>query len=149
MEQYIQKTAVLAEIENLLDKGKYHEEYDCAYRDGNNGALYALKGKFDALEVKEMQEESVSEDLEEACEQLAENARKHKAETLSPFFSPTDYKQGVIDGAKWQKEHPWKPSEEQIEALEHSLGDYNIKIFEDRYEILKSLYNDLKKLKEE
>jgi len=151
MEQYIPKTAVLAEIENLLDKGKYHEEYDCAYRDGNNGALYALKGKLDAIEVKEMQEESVSEDLEEACEQLAENARKHKAETSSPFFSPTDYKQGVIDGAKWQKEHPWnwKPSEEQIEALEHSLGDYNIKIFEDRYEILKLLYNDLKKLKEE
>ena len=41
----------------------------------------------------------------------------------------------------------WKPSDEQLEALEHSLGDYNIKIFEDRYEILKSLYNNLKKLK--
>lgn len=46
--------------------------------------------------------EPVSEDLEEACEQLAENARKHKAETSSPFFSPTDYKQGVMDGAKWK-----------------------------------------------
>ena len=54
MEQYIPKTAVLAEIENLLDKGKYHEEYDCAYRDGNNGALYALKGKLDTLKVKEV-----------------------------------------------------------------------------------------------
>lgn len=50
------------------------------------------------------QEEPVSEDLEDVCEQLAENARKHKAETSSPFFCPTDYKQGVIDGAKWQKE---------------------------------------------
>ena len=48
--------------------------------------------------------EPVSEELEEACEQIAENARKHKAETSSPFFSQTDYKQGVIDGAKWQKE---------------------------------------------
>lgn len=47
---------------------------------------------------------SVIEELEEACEQLAENARKHKAETLSPFFSQTDYKQGVIDGAKWKEE---------------------------------------------
>lgn len=46
--------AVLAEIESLLDKGKYHEEYDCAYRDGNNGALYALKGKVNSLEVKEV-----------------------------------------------------------------------------------------------
>ena len=53
----------------------------------------------------------VSEDLEEACEQLAENARKHKAETSSPFFSPTDYKQGVMDGAKWQKQHLWKPAD--------------------------------------
>ena len=50
-------------------------------------------------------EEPVSEDLEEACEQLAENARKHKAETSSPFFNQTDYIQGVMDGVKWQKEH--------------------------------------------
>jgi len=50
----IDKAAVVAEIENLLDKGRYHEEYDCAYRDGNNGALYALKGKLDTLEVKEV-----------------------------------------------------------------------------------------------
>lgn len=52
MEQYIPKAAVVAEIENLLDKSKHHEEYDCAYRDGNNGALYALKCKLDTLEVK-------------------------------------------------------------------------------------------------
>ena len=50
----IDKDAILAEIESLLDKGKYHEEYDCAYRDGNNGALYALKGKVNSLEVKEV-----------------------------------------------------------------------------------------------
>ena len=56
MEQYISKSAVLAEIESLLDKGKYHEEYDCAYRDGNNAALYALKGRINALEVKEVDE---------------------------------------------------------------------------------------------
>ena len=52
---------------------------------------------------KDWKEEPVSEDLEEACEQLAENARKHKAETSSPFFSQADYIQGVIDGTKWQK----------------------------------------------
>ena len=51
---------------------------------------------------KDWKEEPVSEGLEEACEQLAENARKHKAETSSPFFSQTDYIQGVMDGAKWQ-----------------------------------------------
>ena len=52
MSNLIDKSALEAEIENLLDKGKYHEEYDCAYRDGNNGALYALKGKLDTLEAK-------------------------------------------------------------------------------------------------
>ena len=56
----IDKDAVLAEIESLLDKGKYHEEYDCAYRDGNNGALYALKGRINTLEVKEVDLEKES-----------------------------------------------------------------------------------------
>ena len=54
MANYIDKDALVAEIDSLLDKGRYHEEYDCAYRDGNNGALYALKGKLDTLEVKEV-----------------------------------------------------------------------------------------------
>lgn len=54
MKHLIDKAVVVAEIENLLDKGKYHEEYDCAYRDGNNGALYALKERLDTLEVKEV-----------------------------------------------------------------------------------------------
>ena len=45
------------------------------------------------------------------------------------------------------KQNTWKPSDEQLEALEYSLGDYNIKIFEDRYKTLKSLYNELYKLK--
>ena len=54
MEQYILKSALVAEIEKLVDKGKYHEEYDCTYRDGNNDALYALKEKVNSLEVKEV-----------------------------------------------------------------------------------------------
>ena len=55
MEQYIPKSAVVAEIENLLDnESKYFDEYDCAYRDGNNAALYRLKEKLDTIEVKEV-----------------------------------------------------------------------------------------------
>ena len=66
MEQYINKSALVAEIENLLDKGRYHEEYDCAYRDGNNSALYALKGKIDTLEVKKVDlEKHLKEDIED------------------------------------------------------------------------------------
>lgn len=59
--QLIDKAAVVAEIENLLDKGKYHEEFDCAYRDGNNGALYALKDKLDTIEVKDVDLEKLGE----------------------------------------------------------------------------------------
>ena len=65
MTQYINKDALVAEIENLLDKGKYHEEYDCAYRDGNNGALYALKGKVNSLEVKEVDLYYIKNELDE------------------------------------------------------------------------------------
>lgn len=54
MEQYIPKSAVLTVIEDFLDKGRYHDKYDCAYRDGNNSALYALKEYIDTLEVKEV-----------------------------------------------------------------------------------------------
>ena len=37
----------------------------------------------------------------------------------------------------------WKPTKEQLEALENSLGDYNITVFEKRHELLKSLYDAL------
>ena len=66
MEQYISKPALVAEIDSLLDKGKHYDNYDCAYRDGNNGALYALKGKINSLEVKEV-------DLDKEYEEFVEN----------------------------------------------------------------------------
>ena len=50
----IDKDILMAEIEKLVDKGKYHEEFDFVYRDGNNDALYALKEKIDTLEAKEV-----------------------------------------------------------------------------------------------
>ena len=50
----IDKDALVAEIERLLDKGKYHDDYDCVFRDGNNSALYALKVRINTLEVKEV-----------------------------------------------------------------------------------------------
>lgn len=72
MTQYIDKEVLVEEIENLLDKGRYHEEYDCAYRDGNNGALYALKNKLDTLEVKEV-DLITHTIIAECCDWLAMN----------------------------------------------------------------------------
>lgn len=86
MAHYIDKDAILADIESLLDKGKYHEEYDCAYRDGNNGALYALKGKVSSLEVKEVdlckEEERIWKDFNMGERHLSKN----DLEKISKYF---------------------------------------------------------------
>lgn len=65
MTQYIDKDALVAEIEKLIDKGKYCKEYVCSHRNGINRALYALKEKINTLEVKEV-------DLEEKATQLSQ-----------------------------------------------------------------------------
>ena len=51
---YIDKSALVAEIDKLVDKGKYNEMYDCAYRDGINAVLHILKNRLNTLEVKEV-----------------------------------------------------------------------------------------------
>lgn len=86
--------------------------------------------------AKEELKEPVSDDLEEACEQLAENARKHKAETSSPFFSQTDYKQGVMDGTKWQKQQMMKDAIE-AEIINWASMFTSIKVIEpERAEVM-------------
>ena len=86
--------------------------------ESDSGAFYYLKDLLDFIDSLQEEptipdivdehfyemlgEEHVSEGLEVVSEQLAENARKHKAETSSPFFSQADYIQGVIDGSNWQ-----------------------------------------------
>ena len=56
-EQYIPKSALVAEIERLIDRGKYSEEYDYAFRDGNNAVCNQILHFLDTLEVKEVHEE--------------------------------------------------------------------------------------------
>lgn len=78
--------------------------YAAQYLTTDASRLHKAMDEYHKFIIHECKEEPVSEELEEACEQLAENARKHKAETSSPFFSQEDYKQGVMDGSKWQLE---------------------------------------------
>lgn len=65
MAQYIDKDALIAEIEKLVDKREYHEGnvlfYDCGYHDGINDTLDALKEKINTLEVKEVDFEKEAE----------------------------------------------------------------------------------------
>ena len=87
MAHLIDKDAVLAEIESLLDKGKYHDVYDCAYRDGNNGALYALKGRINTLEVKEVDLQSeIDRVWDNTSDNFSEDGWKEFEEIAKHFF---------------------------------------------------------------
>lgn len=59
-------------------------------------------------------------------------------------FGNLEYERGVKDGIQHSENHRWKPSEEQMYALEEALAYVNANM--DCYEPLISLYNDLKKL---
>ena len=134
MEQYIPKSALVAEIESLLDKGRYHEEYDCAYRDGNNGALYALKNKLDTLEVKEV-------DLEKEINSIED--KYHGFESLS--------RNDVIDIARhfanWQKEQMMKDAVdaeiyreiENDDTREYSLHAISHKLDKSKYKFMEKV----------
>ena len=78
----------LIKIKSLADK-----MYDAAFNLTTDASLLrkAMDDYHQFIINEYHKEEPVSEDLEEAYEQLAENARKCKAETSSPFFSQTDY----------------------------------------------------------
>jgi len=61
MIKYIKVNNILAKIDSLLDKGKCCEEYDYAFRDGNNSALYILKNYIENLEYKTINDEEKAE----------------------------------------------------------------------------------------
>lgn len=52
--------------------------------------------------IDSLPEEPVSDDFEEACNQMSEAARISKCEAGKPFFSDGDYKLGFKAGANWQ-----------------------------------------------
>ena len=53
---------------------------------------------------KDCKEEPVSDDFDEACNQMSKAARISKCEAGKPFFSDGDYKLGFKAGANWQKQ---------------------------------------------
>ena len=73
---------------------------------------------------------------------------KSVKERVTPT-NKNDFDRGYEVGASAAKFNQWKPTDEQLEALEWSLGDYRNVIFEERHDTLVSLYNNLKKLKGE
>ena len=91
------------------------------YLHGGESAEVVTKFEDELIKSNLTKEEHVSEDLKEACEQLAENARKHKAATSSPFFSQADYIQGLIDGSNWQMQQM------MAKAVDGEVGYWNLR----------------------
>ena len=110
----IDKSALVAEIRRMIKNAELYIEH---HSDNNDRLRYSFEHQrlamcellsfLDTLEVKEVQEEPVSEELEEA-------ALLH----LSKYYDTSiiwdeDKKCVVRDfkaGALWQKEHFWKPA---------------------------------------
>ena len=98
MEQYIPKAAVVAEIDNLIDKGKHHDNYQSAFRDGNNSALYALKVRIDTLEVKDPYEQCIQYASIEAG--IKAHAEEYSFNIESKLFNQLTKEQQAL----WRKE---------------------------------------------
>lgn len=109
MAHYIDKDALVAEINQRIEDYKAHK-IDDSYHYGLIFALEDLRDDFiDTLEVKEVQEEPVSEDLEEACNNFCVNARKGYPRVMDKTdrYICNAFKAS----AKWQKEHLWKSAD--------------------------------------
>jgi uncharacterized coiled-coil DUF342 family protein len=81
-------------------------------------------------------EEPVSEDLEEASRNYADNEEYGDDE----YFA---IKAAFKVGAQWQKEHHWKPSDEMLEALYMVIPENVMEKSEDEM-LLDKLYQGLK-----
>ena len=135
MTQYINKAAVVAEIEKRINEIDEFGTYLSP-----KGTLTNLLCHLDTLEVKEMKEEPISNNMEYASE-------KYACRFSSSKYGHDKVKDAFIAGAQWQKEHLWKPSEEQMKALNTCIMQGEISYVGQGPE-LQSLYNDLKKLTE-
>lgn len=102
MRHLINKDAVVAEIEKELNTTK---KYSTEYVNGKKYALNKILSFIDTLEVKEVEEEPVSEDLGEAANTYVDNW--YKLNNLDKESYPIDVEISKNDfkaGAKWQKE---------------------------------------------
>ena len=102
MGKYIDKDALVAEIEKELNTTK---KYSTEYVNGKKYALNKILSFIDTLEVKEVEEEPVSEDLGEAANTYVDNW--YKLNNLDKESYPIDVEISKNDfkaGAKWQKE---------------------------------------------
>ena len=105
----IDKSALVAEIESL--RCTTFTNFD----EGVNATVQILLETLDTLEVKEVQDEPVSEELEEAARRYAALQAGMKDAMTSEFYEEYPYSPNDVNafkaGAEWQKEQDQKSME--------------------------------------
>ena len=97
MEQYISKSALVTELNRLIAE-LVEEGEDTMFEQGRISAFEDVKVFINhTLEVKEVNEEPVSKDLEEAIKKYLKSLRKS-------HFEGYDIERAFKKGAQWQKE---------------------------------------------
>ena len=128
MKQYINKAAVVAEIEKKLDKYNKLQSFNySAVKD-----LESLLNFLDTFEVKEVKEEPVSKDLEKAARDILDTYKPIFSSSTSDgepieYYSPGQMRTMFMKGSYWQKEYCLK--ELMNSDLETAADKYAIKIY--------------------
>lgn len=135
----IDKAALVAEIERRVEaiRKAFNEPgilsgVDRTYAYAQYEAFKSLFPYLDALDTKEVEEEPVSNDLEEAVKKYLTSLRKS-------HFEGYDIERAFEKGAKWQKE---RLMENAVEAVIHP---YDGEIWVDKD--LLSIYDDCQRVK--
>ena len=108
MTQYIDKAAVLTEIDRMIQK-----EYPCDNSEQEAGydfALYELQDFLNTLEVKEVEKEPASKDLGEYINELSKQFPEVSFAKLSRI---------AVRAAKWQKEQTIEKACAFLETYPH------------------------------
>jgi hypothetical protein len=112
MAHYIDKTVIENILHKLWKEDKGYGYIDTA-RTSYNKALQKVQCEIDALEVKEVQEETVSEELEDFAKRQADEfaEREYEGGSYDRGCLSKGYYWGCKAGAKWQAENLWKPAD--------------------------------------
>lgn len=103
MIQYIDKNKVEEILRNLW---KEDNGYNAKYRIMYNKALQEVQCELDSLEVKDVEEEAVSNDLEDYAKKESESfaEREYEIDYIDRNALAKGYYWGVKAGAQWQKQ---------------------------------------------
>lgn len=106
MKQYMDKSAVIAKIQSLQNSTVDEEgNFYTAKAQAEYNVLCMLENFLDTLEVKEVDEEPVSKDLEEAARKAGQKYFPDEDNIWArPNYEARKAKYAFKEGAEWQKE---------------------------------------------